>query len=104
MSGSPQLPIIDLSLFDIGAPWRDQVAAQVDSAASAFGTFQLVGHDVDASLIEAAVDLGGKYVNPGPGFAGPDLPGFNDTMREYATNLTGLGHKLLALMAPGLSL
>jgi isopenicillin N synthase-like dioxygenase len=116
MTGSAQLPIIDLSLFDIGAPWRDQVAAQVDSAASAIGTFQLVGHGVDVSLIEAALDLGGKYVNPARGHdrrednsplkpsSVPDLPGFHDTVREYATTLTGLGHKLLALMARGLNL
>jgi isopenicillin N synthase-like dioxygenase len=104
MSGSPQLPIIDLSLFDIGAPWRDQVAAQVDSAASFLGTFQLIGHGVDSSLIEAALDLGGKYVNPARGLAGPELPGFHDTVREYATTLTGLGHKLLAAMARGLRL
>jgi isopenicillin N synthase-like dioxygenase len=112
MTGSAQLPIIDLSLFDIGAPWRDQVAAQVDSAASAIGTFQLVGHGVDVSLIEAALDLGGKYVDSALGHRrrednspfGPDLPGFHDTVREYATTLTGLGHKLLALMARGLSL
>jgi isopenicillin N synthase-like dioxygenase len=99
---SPPLPTIDLSLFDIGAPWRDHVAAQVDGAASTFGAFQLVGHDVDGALIDHLLELGGKYVKRG--VAGPDLPGFHDTVREYATSVTGLGHKLLAAMARGLRL
>jgi isopenicillin N synthase-like dioxygenase len=98
----PQLPTIDLSLFDIGDPWRDHVAAQVDWAASTFGAFQLVGHGVDGGLIDMLLDLGGKYVKRG--VAGADLPGFHDTVREYATSVTGLGHKLLAAMARGLRL
>jgi len=98
----PQLPTIDLSLFDIGDPWRDHVAAQVDWAASTFGAFQLVGHNIDGALIDMLLELGGKYVKRG--VAGPDLPGFHDTVREYATSVTGLGHKLLAAMARGLRL
>lgn len=97
-----QLPTIDLSLFDIGDPWRDHVAAQVDWAAGTFGAFQLVGHGVDAGLVDTLLELGGKYVKRG--VAGPDLPGFPDTVREYATSVTGLGHKLLAAMARGLRL
>ena len=94
-------PSIDLSLFDIGAPWRDQVAAQVDSAASSYGAFLLVGHGVDSGLIDTLLDLGGKYVKRG---SGSDLPGFHDSVREYATSLTGLGHKLMTAMARGLRL
>ena len=94
-------PSIDLSLFDIGAPWRDQVAAQVDSAASSFGAFLLVGHGVDGGLTDTLLELGGKYVKRG---SGSDLPGFHDSVREYATSLTGLGHKLMAAMARGLRL
>ena len=48
----PRLPTIDLSLFDIGDPWRDHVAAQVDWAASTFGLFQILGHGVDPVLID----------------------------------------------------
>jgi isopenicillin N synthase-like dioxygenase len=102
MSASPQLPTIDLALFDIGDPWRDHLAAQIDWAASAFGAFQLVGHGVDNGLIDTLLELGGKYVKRG--VAGPDLPGFHDSVREYATSLTGLGHKLMAAMARGLRL
>jgi len=94
-------PSIDLSLFDIGAPWRDQVAAQIDSAASSFGAFLLVGHGVDSGLIDTLLELGGKYVKRG---SSSDLPGFHDSVREYATSLTGLGHKLMAAMARGLRL
>jgi isopenicillin N synthase-like dioxygenase len=99
---SPQLPTIDLALFDVGDPWRDHVAAQVDWAASTFGAFQLVGHGVDGGLIDMLLELGGKYVKRG--VAGADLPGFHDAVREYATSVTGLGHKLLAAMARGLRL
>lgn len=102
MNGSSRLPSIDLSLFDIGDPWRDHVAAQIDWAASTFGAFQLVGHGVDSGLIDALLELGAKYVKRG--VAGPDLPGFHDSVREYATSLTGLGHKLLSAMARGLRL
>jgi isopenicillin N synthase-like dioxygenase len=102
MSAVPQIPTIDLSLFDIGDPWRDHVAAQIDWAASALGAFQLVGHGVDGGLIDNLLELGSKYVKRG--VAGSDLPGFHDSVREYATSLTGLGHKLMAAMARGLRL
>jgi isopenicillin N synthase-like dioxygenase len=99
---SAPLPTIDLALFDIGDPWRDHVAEQIDWAASAFGAFQLVGHGVDSGLIDNLLELGGKYVKRG--VAGSELPGFHDSVREYATSLTGLGHKLMAAMARGLRL
>ena len=58
----PRLPTIDLSLFDVGDPWRDHVAAQVDWAASTFGLFQILGHGVDPVLIDTLLELGGKYI------------------------------------------
>ena len=42
----PRLPVIDLSLFDVGYPWRDQVAAQIDAARGEFGFFFLVGQGI----------------------------------------------------------
>jgi isopenicillin N synthase-like dioxygenase len=97
---SPRLPSIDLSLFDIGDPWRDHVAAQVDWAASSFGVFQILGHGVDSALIDTLLELGGKYIRHG----NDQLPGFHDTVREYITTMTGLGHKLMTTMARGLHL
>lgn len=104
----PRLPTIDLSLFDVGDPWRDHVAAQVDWAASTFGLFQILGHGVDPALIDTLLELGEKYValqgvGTGRG-ARVELPGFHDTVREYATSMTGLGHKLMTTMARGLRL
>ncbi len=96
----PRLPTIDLSLFDIGDPWRDHVAAQVDWAASTFGLFQILGHGVDPVLIDTLLELGGKYIANPRG----DLPGFHDAVSEYATTMTGLGHKLMTAMARGLRL
>src|SRR6202046_5286264 len=91
----PRLPTIDLSLFDVGDPWRDHVAAQVDWAANTFGLFQILGHGVDPALIDTLLDLGEKYVAleevGAQRGARTDLPGFNDTVREYATSMTGLG-------------
>jgi isopenicillin N synthase-like dioxygenase len=99
----PRLPTIDLSLFDIGDPWRDHVAAQVDWAASTFGVFQILGHGVDSALIDTLVELGAKYIHRG---SDPwnELPGFHDTVREYTTTMTGLGHRLMTTMARGLHL
>lgn len=50
---SPRLPIIDLSLFDVGGTWRDHVAAQVDWAASEFGFFYIVGHGVEPGVVDS---------------------------------------------------
>ncbi len=61
----PRLPTIDLSLFDIGDPWRDHVAAQVDWAASTFGLFQILGHGVDPALIDTLLELGGQVHRDG---------------------------------------
>jgi isopenicillin N synthase-like dioxygenase len=100
------LPAIDLSLFDIGDPWRDHVAAQIDWAAGTYGVFQILGHGVDIGLIDTLVDLGGKYLQRlrRDERAVTDLPEFQDTVREYTTTMTGLGHKLMAAMARGLRL
>ena len=106
----PRLPTIDLSLFDVGDPWRDHVAAQVDWAASTFGLFQILGHDVDPVLIDTLLELGGKYIGlqerarGGGKGSRDDLPGFRDTVSEYTTTMTGLGHKLMTAMARGLHL
>jgi isopenicillin N synthase-like dioxygenase len=106
----PRLPTIDLSLFDVGDPWRDHVAAQVDWAASTFGLFQILGHDVDPVLIDTLLELGGKYIaleeraRGGGTGSRNDLPGFRDTVSEYTTTMTGLGHKLMTAMARGLHL
>src|SRR3984957_20520338 len=105
----PRLPTIDLSLFDVGDPWRDHVAAQVDWAASTFGLFQILGHGVDPVLIDTLLDLGGKYIAleeraPRGAEQAADLPGFQDTVGEYTTTMTGLGHKLMTAMARGLRL
>lgn len=101
-----RLPAIDLSLFDIGDPWRDHVAAQVDWAAGAYGAFQILGHGIEVGLIDTLLELGGKYLHrlPRGERAVTDLPEFQDTVREYATTMTGLGHKLMAAMARGLRL
>jgi len=52
-----RLPIIDLSLFDAGDPWRDHVAAQVDWAASEFGFFYIVGHGIEQEVIDSLLRL-----------------------------------------------
>lgn len=58
---TPRLPIIDLSLFDVGGPWRDHVAAQVDWAASEFGFFYVVGHGVELSLVDLLIRLSRSF-------------------------------------------
>ena len=82
----PRLPTIDLSLFDVGDPWRDHVAAQVDWAASTFGLFQIRGHGVDPALVDTLLEIGAKYVALDGGLSGrdadADVPGFHDTVRE----------------------
>jgi isopenicillin N synthase-like dioxygenase len=53
IADSPRLPVIDLSLFDAGDPWRDHVAAQVDWAASEFGFFYIVGHGIEPGVVDS---------------------------------------------------
>jgi isopenicillin N synthase-like dioxygenase len=56
-----RLPIIDLSLFDVGGPWRDHVAAQVDWAASEFGFFYVVGHGIEPAILDTLVRLSRSF-------------------------------------------
>lgn len=51
-----RVPIIDVSLLDGGDPWRDHVAAQIDWAAAEFGFFYVVGHGIDAGLIDSLME------------------------------------------------
>jgi isopenicillin N synthase-like dioxygenase len=114
----PRLPVIDLALFDLGDAWRDQVSVQIDAASSAFGFFYVVGHGIDASVVEPLVESGHRYfaaedaenrcLRPDTRSAGPialpDVPGFRGPVLDYMRSLTGLGHKLMAMMARGLRL
>lgn len=126
-----RLPVIDLSRFEAGFPWRQQVAAQVDRASCRFGSFQIVGHGVDGLLVETLAELNGKLFALGADAGGEitfgsssssacraacggpapwaaqnsyQLPGLREAVQEYLTVLTGLGHKLMTLFARGLSL
>jgi isopenicillin N synthase-like dioxygenase len=54
---SSHLPVIDLSLFDVGGPWRDHVAAQVDWAASEFGFFYVIGHGIEPGVVDSLQTL-----------------------------------------------
>jgi isopenicillin N synthase-like dioxygenase len=158
---TPRLPVIDLSLFDAGDPWRDHVAAQVDWAASTFGFFYITGHGVDAALTDGLMDLSRRFFaqeeaqkraihmsRAGRAWRGyfpvggeltagqpdlkegiyfgsehadddarvraqtplhghnlfPPLPGFAESVQEYMSALTGLGHKLMMTIARGLGL
>jgi isopenicillin N synthase-like dioxygenase len=60
-SDPPRLPIIDLALFELGDPWRDHVATQVDWAASEFGFFYVVGHGIETGTIEALLELSRSF-------------------------------------------
>jgi isopenicillin N synthase-like dioxygenase len=126
-----RLPVIDLSRFEAGDPWRQQVAAQVDRASCRFGSFQIVGHGVDGLLMETLAELNGKLFavraqagdeitfgsaasRLGRAACGRpalwsaqnahQLPGLREAVQEYLTLLTGLGHRLMTLFARGLSL
>jgi isopenicillin N synthase-like dioxygenase len=57
----PRLPVIDLSLFELGDPWRDQVAAQIDWAASELGFFYVIGHGVEPSVIDSLLELSRSF-------------------------------------------
>ena len=89
IADSARLPIIDLSLFDAGDPWRDHVAAQVDWAASEFGAFYIVGHGIEPGVVDALL-------------AQP--AGFQEAALDYVSALTGLGHRLMTSIGRGLRL
>jgi isopenicillin N synthase-like dioxygenase len=156
-----RLPIIDLSLFDVGGTWRDHVAAQVDWAASEFGFFYIVGHGVETGVIDSLVRLsraffeqsaeakhrvhmsrggrawrgyfpvGGELTSGRPDLKEglyfgeelaeddervrsgkplhgrnvfPELPGFRESVLDYMSALTGLGHRLMTSIGRGLRL
>jgi isopenicillin N synthase-like dioxygenase len=96
---TPRLPLIDLSLFDIGGTWRDQVAAQVDWAASEFGLFYVIGHGIEAGLIDSVLPLAGANDRQLQ-----NLPDARDAVRDCGTALTGLGHRLMASFGRGMRL
>jgi isopenicillin N synthase-like dioxygenase len=156
----PRLPVIDLSLFDLGDPWRSQVAAQIDAASTEFGCFCVVGHGIDVGVVEPLMAAGRRFfatedavqrraqvahhARAGQGaFAPveelalrrsdlksfffeaqltlanahvtaatsglrqsflPDVPGLRDPVLDYMRTLTGLSHKLMAMLARGLRL
>jgi isopenicillin N synthase-like dioxygenase len=156
----PRLPVIDLSLFDLGDPWRSQVAAQIDAASTEFGCFCVVGHGIDVGVVEPLMAAARRFfatedavqrraqvvrhARAGQGaFAPveelamrrsdltsfffeaqltlanthasatksefrqsfmPDVPGLRDPVLDYMCSLTGLSHKLMAMLARGLRL
>jgi polar amino acid transport system ATP-binding protein len=156
----PRLPVIDLSLFDLGDPWRSQVAAQVDAASSEFGCFVVVGHGIDVGVVEPLMAAGRRFFatedavkrrlqveshararqddfSPVEELAArsadlrdlffeaqltlrndpvtadssgsrlsflPDVPGLREPVLDYMRSLSGLSHKLMAMLARGLHL
>jgi polar amino acid transport system ATP-binding protein len=147
-----RLPVIDLSLFELGDPWRDQVAAQIDAASSEFGFFYLVGHGIEPGVIDPLLAAGRRFFSaeeavkrrlqtqqracveelaarsadlehfhfeaqlggngepvatatPASGHAFvPEVPGLREPVLDYMRSLTGLSHKLMAMLARGLRL
>src|SRR5579872_1184021 len=57
----PRLPVIDLAPFEIGNPWRDSVAAQLDWAAAEFGIFRVINHGIDPAVSESLLMLSRSY-------------------------------------------
>jgi len=120
-----ELPVIDLSLFDLGDPWRDQVAAQIDAASSQFGFFYVVGHGIDTAVVDPLLEASARFFaaaeavrmqlapDGAPATSAiamrgqillPEVPGFREPVLDYMGSLTGLGHKLMAMIARGLLL
>ncbi len=62
----PSLPVIDLSLFDLGNPWRDHVAAQIDWAASEYGLFHVVGHGVEPGIADSLCEQSAAFYRSEP--------------------------------------
>jgi isopenicillin N synthase-like dioxygenase len=125
----PRVPVIDLSLFDVGGTWRDHTAAQVDEAASALGFFRVIGHGVEPTVIDSMLEASRAFFSqpgttkvlyfreeladddepPHPGELQPrnvfpDLPGFREAVLDYMNALSGLGHRLMASIGRGLRL
>jgi isopenicillin N synthase-like dioxygenase len=128
----PRLPIIDLSLYEMGDPWRDHVAAQLDWAAREFGSFYAIGHGIDSAHTEAVVQsvssffrmveagavrlarlspdasgVGGHLAikgDPNRSSLLSEVPELRQTISEYVQGLTGLAHKLMGLLGRALQL
>jgi isopenicillin N synthase-like dioxygenase len=100
----PRLPVIDMSPFEVGNPWRDHVAAQVDWAAAEFGIFRIVHHGIDQGLIEACGSLSRRFVARDSAAERARLPGFRDVVQDYSREVKGLAHRLMTSFARGLHL
>ena len=129
----PRVPVIDLSLFDVGGTWRDHTAAQVDEAASEIGFFRVIGHGIEQAVIDAMLEASRLFFSQSGPLHGstrvlyfreeladdderahspelqprnvfPDLPGFRDAVLDYMNALSGLGHRLMASIGRGLRL
>ena len=125
------LPVIDLSLFDLGNPWRDHVAAQIEWAAGEHGLFHVVGHGVEPGIADSLLELSSAFYRQAPeatdrthlyfgeGLAEdharsevaplvrneyPSLPGFRESVLDYMSALTGLAHRLMTSFGRGLRL
>jgi len=53
----PRLPVIDFAPFGAQGSWSDHVAAQIDWAASEFGFFYIVGHEIEMEAIDRLIAL-----------------------------------------------
>ncbi len=60
------LPVIDLSLFDLGNPWRDHVASQIDWAAGEHGLFHVVGHGIEPGIADSLLELSSAFTGRRP--------------------------------------
>lgn len=123
----PRLPVIDLSLYELGDPWRDHVAAQLDWAASEFGAFCVIGHGLDPAFIAAVTEASRSFVRMiearrarSPAVRGvlegylkfegdprrsdllAEVPEFGQMLAEYVQGLTGLAHQLIGLLGRAL--
>ncbi len=98
----PRVPVIDMSPFEVGNPWREHVAAQVDWAAAEFGIFRVVQHGIDSSLIDSFGSLSRRFLTRDGARA--RLPGFRDVVRDYSREVKGLAHRLMTSFARGLRL
>jgi isopenicillin N synthase-like dioxygenase len=125
----PRLPIIDLSLYEMGDPWRDHVAAQLDWAAREFGSFYAIGHGIDSAHTDSLVQSGSSFfrmiqagaARPSSNVSGAgghltiegdptrsallsNVPEFRQSISEYVQGMTGLAHKLMGLLGRALQL
>jgi isopenicillin N synthase-like dioxygenase len=100
----PRLPVIDLAPYEIGNPWRNHVAAQVDWAATEFGIFRVTQHGIDQGLIDSLGSLSRRFVARESAAERRRLPDFRDVVHDYSTQIKGLAHRLMTSFARGLHL